>query len=60
LVQTSPAFGGNSGQQWFHMAPASAGIFGVPAAFAAMIIVSLLTEPPTAKEKALVDWLRSP
>ena len=60
LVQTSPAFGGNSSQQWFHMAPASAGIFGVPAAFTAMILASLLTEPPTDKEKALVDWLRSP
>jgi cation/acetate symporter len=42
------------------MAPASAGIFGVPAAFAAMIVVSLFTEPPTEQEKALVDWLRSP
>ncbi len=60
LVQTSPTFGGSSSQQWFHMAPACAGIFGVPAAFAAMIVVSLLTAPPTAKENALVDRLRSP
>ena len=60
LVQTSPTFGGNSSQQWFHIAPVSAGIFGVPAAFAAMIMVSLLTPPPTSREQALVDWLRSP
>jgi len=60
LVQTSPSFGGNSSQQWFHIAPASAGIFGVPAAFVAMIVVSLLTAPPTEQEKALVEWLRSP
>ncbi len=60
LVQTSPTFGGDSSQQWFHIAPVSAGIFGVPAAFAAMIVVSLLTPPPTAREQALVERLRSP
>ena len=59
LVHASPTFGGSSSQQWFHIAPVSAGIFGVPVAFAVMIVVSLLTAPPTNKEKALVDWLRS-
>ena len=60
LVQASPTFGGSSSQQWFHIAPVSAGIFGVPAAFLAVILVSLLTAPPTQKEQALVDWLRNP
>lgn len=60
LVQTSPSLGGGIEHQWFHIAPASAGIFGVPAAFLAMIIVSLLTEPPGAAEIAMLENLRKP
>jgi cation/acetate symporter len=60
LVQTIPALGGSSAQQWFHIAPASAGVFGVPAGFVAMIVISLLTPPPKAEVLALVDQLRSP
>jgi cation/acetate symporter len=60
LVQTNPALGGSSAQQWFHIAPASAGVFGVPAGLLVMIIVSLLTPPPKAEVIALVDQLRSP
>ncbi|QEI07687.1 cation acetate symporter [Pigmentiphaga aceris] len=40
--------------------PLSAGVFGVPAAFAAVIIVSLLTRPPDAATRALVDFIRVP
>jgi len=40
--------------------PISAGVFGVPAAFAAVIIVSLLTRPPDAATLALVDFIRVP
>ena len=60
LVQTSPSLGGDIEHQWFHIAPVSAGIFGVPAAFLAMIIVSLLTEPPGAEEIAMLENLRKP
>jgi cation/acetate symporter len=60
LVQTIPALGGSSAQQWFHIAPASAGVFGVPAGFVSMIVISLLTPPPKAEVLALVDQLRSP
>ena len=60
LVQTIPALGGSSAHQWFHIAPASAGVFGVPAGLIVMIVVSLLTPPPKAEVLALVDQLRSP
>ena len=60
LVQTSPALGGSSAQQWFHIAPVSAGVFGVPAGLITMIIVSLLTPPPKADVVALMDRLRQP
>ena len=60
LVQTSPALGGDISHQWFHIAPVSAGIFGVPAAFLAMIIVSLITDPPGPDELAMLENLRRP
>ncbi|MBM3336670.1 MAG: cation acetate symporter, partial [Betaproteobacteria bacterium] len=60
LVQTNPVLGGSNAHQWFHIAPASAGIFGVPAGLIAMITVSLLTPPPKAEVVAMVDQLRSP
>jgi len=60
LVQTSPALGGDINRLWFHIAPVSAGIFGVPAAFLAMIIVSLITDPPGPDELAMLENLRRP
>jgi len=60
LVQTSPVFGGSAANQWFHIASVSAGVFGVPAGFTAMVLVTLLTPPPTERQLALVDQLRAP
>ena len=60
LVQTSPAFGGSAANQWFHIASVSAGVFGVPAGFTAMVIVTLLTPAPSERQLALVDQLRAP
>jgi cation/acetate symporter len=60
LVQTSPGLGGDITHQWFHIAPVSAGIFGVPAAFLAIVIVSLMTDPPGSEEIAMLENLRSP
>ncbi|MEO0316888.1 MAG: hypothetical protein RL404_565 [Pseudomonadota bacterium] len=60
LVQTSPALGGGAGNQWFHIAPVSAGVFGVPAGFFAMIVVTLLTPAPDPEISALVEDLRLP
>lgn len=60
LVQTNPAFGGSNAHQWFQIASSSAGVFGVPAGLTAMVIVSLLTLPPSAEVLTLVDRLRGP
>jgi cation/acetate symporter len=60
MVCTHPTLGGSAANQWFHIAPISAGVFGVPAGMAAMIIVSLLTPPPDSRVQALVDYLRAP
>ncbi len=60
FVQTSPAFGGSPANQWFHIAPISAGVFGVPAAFAAMLVVTLLTPPPGPQAEAMLRALRGP
>ncbi len=60
LVQTSPAFGGSPANQWFHISPVSAGIFGVPAGLIAMLLVSWLTPPPDPQTEALITTLRRP
>ncbi len=60
LVQTSVSLGGSAANQWFHIAPVSAGVFGVPAGFIAMIVVTLLTPAPAPEISALVDDLRQP
>jgi len=38
----------------------SAGIFGVPAGIAAVVLVSLLTAPPSRASDGLVDYIRAP
>ncbi|HEY0847825.1 MAG TPA: sodium:solute symporter family protein [Noviherbaspirillum sp.] len=60
MVRTNPAFGGSSINQWFDIAPISAGVFGVPAGFATIILVSLLTPAPEVRTDALVDHVRTP
>jgi cation/acetate symporter len=60
MLHTNPILGGSVAAQWFHIAPISAGIFGVPAGLLVLAAVSLLTRPPGAQTRALVDHLRSP
>ncbi|MGZ8303057.1 MAG: sodium:solute symporter family protein [Telluria sp.] len=60
MASTHPAVGGSAAGQWFHIAPISAGIFGVPAGIAVMIAASLLTAPPGRRSDGLVDHIRSP
>ena len=60
MLLTNPTLGGSVAGQWFHIAPISAGIFGVPAGMAVLAIVSLLTRPPGPQTRALVDHIRSP
>lgn len=45
---------------WFDIAPNSAGVFGVPAGFLAMFVVSLLTPAPDQRTVDLVHHLRAP
>ena len=60
MLRTMPVLGGSAAGEWFHIAPISAGIFGVPAGFAALILVSWLTPPPDAHTLALIDQWRTP
>jgi cation/acetate symporter len=48
------------GQLWFGIQPISAGVFGVPAGFAATVIGSLLGPAPGPQTQAFLDRLRSP
>ncbi|WP_082988341.1 sodium:solute symporter family protein [Bordetella bronchialis] len=45
---------------WWGIQPVAAGIFGAPAAFLAIIVVSLLTPRPDPATEALVDYVRDP
>jgi cation/acetate symporter len=60
MLHTNPILGGSADAEWFHIAPISAGVFGVPAALAAIVVVSLLTAPPERSSAALVDYIRAP
>ncbi len=60
MLHTNPSLGGTSAAQWFHIAPISAGVFGVPAGCLALVLVSLLTDPPDQRTQAFIDQLRMP
>lgn len=60
MLNTHPAFGGSSLNQWFHIAPISAGVFGVPAGFLTMIGISLITPAPNWRTADLIQHIRSP
>lgn len=60
MINTHPLFGGVAANQWWHIAPISAGVFGVPAGFLAMLVVSLLTKKPDIRTLDLVDYIREP
>ncbi|MBS0338151.1 MAG: VC_2705 family sodium/solute symporter [Proteobacteria bacterium] len=60
MIQTYPFFGGVAANQWFNMAPISAGVFGVPIGIFTIIVVSLLTPEPAKSVQELVDHVRYP
>nr|WP_315251262.1 sodium:solute symporter family protein [uncultured Duganella sp.] len=60
MLHTHPVLGGGAANQWFHIAPISAGIFGVPVGLLTAIVVSLLTPAPGKQTEALVDYIRAP
>lgn len=45
---------------WWGIQPISAGVFGVPVGFAVIILVSLVTPPPSQKIQELVEYVRYP
>ncbi len=47
-------------QLWWDIQPISAGLFGVPAGIATIILVSLVTPAPSQKIQELVDHVRYP
>ncbi|MFZ6766583.1 sodium:solute symporter family protein [Undibacterium sp. Di26W] len=60
MLYTHPLFGGSTANQWLNIAPISAGVFGVPAGFISMLLVSYLTPKPDQKTTELVDFIRQP
>jgi cation/acetate symporter len=46
--------------RWFGIDPVSAGVFGVPAGAAVLVIVSLLSRRPSGSEASLVEQLQGP
>ena len=60
MLSANPALGGAIANQWFQIVSVSAGVFGIPAGAAALVLVSLFTKPPDAADQAFLDGLRSP
>jgi len=59
-VITYPFFGGVPANQWFHINPISAGVFGLPIGLIVNFVVSLLTPEPSKSVQELVDHVRYP
>jgi cation/acetate symporter len=47
-------------QLWWGIQPIAAGLFGVPFGFALLVVVSLLTPPPSRAAREMVDDVRLP
>lgn len=60
VTRTHHFFNGSMENAWFAIDPISAGVFGVPLGFLVIVVVSLLTPPPSREVMALVDFVRYP
>ncbi|MET3135769.1 cation/acetate symporter [Undibacterium sp. GrIS 1.2] len=60
MLNTHPLFGGSVLNQWWHIAPISAGVFGVPAGIISMVLISLMTPAPDPRTVDLIDYIRAP
>jgi cation/acetate symporter len=60
MLHTNPILGGDASATWFHIAPISAGVYGVPAGLAILVAVSLLTPAPAREAEGLVEHIRAP
>jgi cation/acetate symporter len=47
-------------EKWFGISDLSAGVFGLAAGFLAIVLVSLISPPPDAKTRALINEVRYP
>jgi cation/acetate symporter len=45
---------------WWEIQPIAAGVFGVPVGFAVIVLLSLVTPPPSRETQRLVENLRYP
>ena len=60
MVSTHPLFGGSVANQWWHIASISAGLFGVPAGFFSIALLSLMTAAPHSRTLEMIDYIREP
>ena len=60
MLRASPMLGGSSVDAWFGILPMAAGVFGVPAGLATIVVVSLLTPAPGRNSNGMVDYIRAP
>ncbi|MDX9698145.1 MAG: sodium:solute symporter family protein [Rhodocyclaceae bacterium] len=60
VLRTHPFLGGSAEHLWFGIHPISSGIFGVALGLVTIVVVSLLTPPPSAQVQRLVDYVRYP
>lgn len=60
MLRASPALGGSLDATWFGILPMAAGVFGVPAGLLTIIVVSLLSPPPSRGSEGMVDYIRAP
>jgi cation/acetate symporter len=60
VSRTHAFFGGQMEAAWFGIQPIAAGVFGVPAGCVLIVIVSLVTPPPSTRVQRLVDYVRYP
>ncbi|HNF88997.1 MAG TPA: cation acetate symporter, partial [Thiobacillaceae bacterium] len=47
-------------EKWWGIGDVSAGVFGIPAGFATIVLISLLTPQPDAATRRLVERIRYP
>ena len=60
VIRTHSFFGGSMEHAWYGINPISSGIFGVALGFAVIVIVSLMTPPPSPEVQKLVAYIRYP
>lgn len=60
IAITHPFFGGSMNNAWFGIRTIAAGAFGMPFGFTVIMIVSVLTVPPSQNAQNMIRFVRSP